>query len=116
MTVDEFDDVGDCPGLSGFIAVKFSAESLFEGRVSAGSFMSQNELVELVGVPVTPLRDALRILEAEGVLKIEPRSGIQFVKPGLELTRSTYQFRAILESAAVRIYAETAEAAQVTSN
>jgi DNA-binding GntR family transcriptional regulator len=64
--------------------------------------------VELTGVPVAPLRDALRTLEAEGVLTIHPHSGIQFIKPGLELTRSTYQFRGIVEAAAVAVYAETA--------
>jgi len=85
-------------------------ESLFEGRLPAGAFVSQNELVGLLGIPVGPLRDALRVLEAEGVLRIHPRSGIQFVKPGLELTRSTYQFRTIIERAAVRVFAETAPA------
>jgi DNA-binding GntR family transcriptional regulator len=84
-------------------------EGLFDRRLPAGAFVSQNDLVELLGIPVAPLRDALRVLEAEGVLTIHPRSGIQFVKPGLELTRSTYQFRTILERAAVRVYAETAD-------
>lgn len=81
-------------------------EALFERRVQAGSFVSQGELSEIVAVPVAPLRDALRVLEAEGILAIHPRSGIQFVRPGLELTRSTYQFRSILERAAVRVFAE----------
>jgi DNA-binding GntR family transcriptional regulator len=84
-------------------------ELLFERRLPAGAFVSQNELVQLTGVPIAPLRDALRVLEAEGVLTIRPRSGIQFVKPGLELTKSTYQFRAIVERAAVRVFAETAD-------
>ncbi|MBX9454681.1 MAG: GntR family transcriptional regulator [Rhizobium sp.] len=81
-------------------------EALFERRVQAGSFVSQGELSEIVDVPVAPLRDALRVLEAEGILAIHPRSGIQFVRPGFELTRSTYQFRSILERAAVRVFAE----------
>jgi DNA-binding GntR family transcriptional regulator len=81
-------------------------EALFERRVQVGSFVSQGELSEIVDVPVAPLRDALRVLEAEGILAIHPRSGIQFVRPGLELTRSTYQFRLILERAAVRAFAE----------
>ena len=72
----------------------------------AGAFVSQSHLVDLLGIPVAPLRDALRVLETEGVLKIHPRSGIEFVKPGLELTKSTYQFRVILERAAVRVFAE----------
>lgn len=83
-------------------------EVLFDRKLPSGSFVSQGELVELTGVPVGPLRDALRVLDAEGIVTIHPRTGIQFVKPGLELTRSTYQFRSIIESAAVAVFAETA--------
>lgn len=90
------------------IAYERILENLFARRLPAGAFVSQSQLVEMLDVPVAPLRDALRVLEAEGVLKIHPRSGIEFVKPGLELTRSTYQFRTILERAAVRVFAETA--------
>ena len=81
---------------------------LFDRTVSVGAFLSQNDLVGLLKIPVAPLRDALRILETEGVVTIRPRSGIQFVKPDLELTRSTYQFRTIIERAAIRVFAETA--------
>jgi DNA-binding GntR family transcriptional regulator len=88
-------------------------ENLFDRRLPAGSFVSQAELVTLTGVPVGPLRDALRVLEAEGVLVIHPRTGIQFVKPGLELTRSSFQFRAIIETAAVAIFADIATDAEI---
>jgi DNA-binding GntR family transcriptional regulator len=81
-------------------------ENLFDKRLPAGAFVSQNDLVKLLGIPVAPLRDALRTLEVEGILTIHPRSGIQFVKPGMELTKSTYQFRTIIERAAVRTFAE----------
>lgn len=81
-------------------------ENLFDRRLPAGAFVSQNDLVKLLGIPVAPLRDALRTLEVEGILTIHPRSGIQFVKPGMELTTSTFQFRTIIERAAVRTFAE----------
>jgi DNA-binding GntR family transcriptional regulator len=84
---------------------------LFERRLPAGAFVSQNELVDLTGIPVAPLRDALRFLEADGIVTIHPRAGIEFVKPGFELTRATYQFRGIVEAAAVAIYAETGDEA-----
>ncbi len=90
-------------------------EGLFERRVQVGAFLSQSELSELVNVPIAPLRDALRMLEAEGILTIHPRSGIQFVRPGLELTRATYQFRMIIERAAVRSYAEQADEAEIAA-
>src|SRR6185295_11183135 len=53
------------------------------------------------------------VLEADGILTIHPRAGIEFVKPGLELTRSTYQFRGIVEAAAVAVYAETGDEAEM---
>jgi DNA-binding GntR family transcriptional regulator len=86
---------------------------LFERRLPAGAFVSQNELVEMTGIPVAPLRDALRFLEADGIVTIHPRAGIEFVKPGLELTRATYQFRGIVEAAAVAVYAETGDEAEM---
>ncbi len=85
-------------------------ENLFDGRLPVGAFLSQSDLVALIDVPVGPLRDALRVLEVEGILVIRPRSGIEFVKPGIELTRSTYQYRSIVERAAVRIFAEVGDA------
>jgi DNA-binding GntR family transcriptional regulator len=88
-------------------------ETLFERKIPAGAFLSQGELVKMLQVPVAPLRDALKLLEAEGIVVIHPRSGIQFVKPGFELTRSTYQFRSILERAATAVYAQIAEEAEL---
>jgi DNA-binding GntR family transcriptional regulator len=83
-------------------------EALFDQRLPVGAFVSQSELVELIGIPLGPVREAVRILEAEGILVIHPRTGIQMLEPGLELTRATYQYRIIFESAAVAAFAETA--------
>lgn len=91
------------------VAYERILQTLFERRLAAGAFVSQNELVELTGIPIAPLRDALRVLEADGIVTIRPRAGIEFVKPGLELTRATYQFRGIVEAAAVAIYAEVGD-------
>lgn len=96
------------------VAYQAILEGLFTRKVPTGAFLSQSDLVRMIGVPVQPLRDALRILEAEGVLTIHPRAGIEFLKPDLELARSTYQFRSIIERAAARSYAETGDAAATT--
>jgi DNA-binding GntR family transcriptional regulator len=95
------------------IAYSRILDGLFQRKVPVGAFVSQAELVQLLDVPLQPLRDALRVLEAEGVLTIHSRSGIQFLKPDLELARSTYQFRSIIERAAVRVFAETAPQEQI---
>ena len=97
------------------VAYQALLEGLFTQKVPTGAFLSQSDLVRMLGVPVQPLRDALRILEAEGVLTIHPRAGIEFLKPDLELARSTYQFRSIIERAAARSYAETGDAMAIAS-
>jgi DNA-binding GntR family transcriptional regulator len=79
---------------------------LFEGKLPAGAMFAQRELVQKIGVPVGPLRDALRVLEAEGLLTIHPRTGIEIIKPGFELIRSTYEFRRIIETTAISVYSE----------
>jgi DNA-binding GntR family transcriptional regulator len=91
------------------LAYQAILEGLFTRKVPAGAYLSQNDLVRLLGLPVQPLRDALRILETEGVLTIHPRAGIEFLKPDLELARSTYQFRTMIERTAARTYAESAD-------
>ena len=75
------------------VAYRAILEGLFTRKVPTGAFLSQSDLVRMLGVPVQPLRDALRILETEGVLTIHPRAGIEFLKPDLELTRSIKRHR-----------------------
>jgi DNA-binding GntR family transcriptional regulator len=91
------------------VAYQAILEGLFTRKVPAGAYLSQNDLVQLLGLPVQPIRDALRVLETEGVLTIHPRAGIEFLKPDLELARSTYQFRSLIERSAARVYAESAD-------
>lgn len=88
-------------------------EMLFDRKIPAGAFVSQSHLVKLSSMPIAALRDALKLLEAEGIVVIHPRSGVQFVKPGFELTRSTFQYRIILERAAAAAYAQIADATEV---
>ncbi|MDP1028468.1 GntR family transcriptional regulator [Sphingomonas sp. KR1UV-12] len=99
----------------GELAYRRILEGLFDRRISAGSFISQSDLMHLLDLPIQPLRDALRVLETEGILKIHARSGIEFLKADLELARSTYQFRSIIERSAARVYAETASSAEIAT-
>ncbi len=75
-------------------------EIMYERKLPAGALVSQSQLVEMTGVPVAPSAMPFAPLKPR-VLTIHPHTGIQFTKPGLELTRSTYQFRGIIEAAAV---------------
>jgi DNA-binding GntR family transcriptional regulator len=83
------------------IAYQRFKEALFTGKIKSGSVLSQSELVTTLGVPVSPLREAIQVLEAEGLLTVMPRSGIRIVLPDLELIKNAYQLRRLLEREAV---------------
>jgi DNA-binding GntR family transcriptional regulator len=85
-------------------------ENLLAGRIRPGAVISQAELSELVGVPISPLREAMQVLEQEGLLTVMPRSGIRIVKPDLELVRNAFQLRRVIEREAVARFAEQANA------
>ena len=55
----------------------------------------------MLGVPISPLREAIQVLEAEGLLTVMPRSGIRIVQTDLELIKNAYQLRRLLERDAV---------------
>jgi len=95
------------PKLSRIAYVRFK-ESLFARRIPIGATVSQAELVELLEVPIGPLREALQVLENDGLLTMLPRSGIRIVQPGMGLLKDSFQLRRILELEAVRKYAEVA--------
>ncbi|WP_242123375.1 GntR family transcriptional regulator [Sphingobium sp. Sx8-8] len=82
-------------------------QGLFDRTIPAGAELSQAELMDMLGLTVQPLRDALLKLEAEGLVTIQARSCIRFVKADLELSRATYQFRSLIERAGARSLAET---------
>lgn len=90
-------------------------DALFERRLTPGATVSQGELMRLLDTPMAPLRDALRVLQTEGLLTIHARAGIELAKPDFEMIRNTYQLRTILERAAVRNFAEVASREQLES-
>jgi DNA-binding GntR family transcriptional regulator len=88
-------------------------QGLFDRTIPAGIKLSQAWLIESLGLTAQPLREALRMLEMEGLVKIHPRSCISFVKADTGLAVSTYQFRSLIERAGARALAEGADAVEM---
>lgn len=84
------------------LAYRRFKEALFAKRIRAGSTVSQADLVAITGVPISPLREAMQVLQSEGLIRILPRSGILITKPDLALLRNAFQLREVLEIPAVR--------------
>ena len=50
-------------------------EQIFAGELAPGSFLDEAGLCERLKISRTPLREALKVLTAEGLLRHEPRRG-----------------------------------------
>ena len=50
-------------------------EEIFAGSLPPGSFIDELELCERLEISRTPLREALKVLTAEGLVRHEPRQG-----------------------------------------
>jgi DNA-binding GntR family transcriptional regulator len=88
-------------------------QGLFDRSIPSGSEYSQAELMRQLGLTAQPLRDALRTLANEGLVTMVARSCVRFIRADLELSRSTYQFRSLLERAGARALAEKGDAIEI---
>lgn len=78
-------------------------EAIAAGTLAAGTALRQDELAARFGFSRMPIRDALRLLEAEGIVSIHPTRGA-FVAP-MDATEiaEIYAVRALLEREALRL-------------
>ncbi|UOQ94886.1 GntR family transcriptional regulator [Halobacillus shinanisalinarum] len=78
-------------------------KAILQGDFEPGERLIQSELAESLDVSRMPIREALRKLESEGLVKLEPHRGA-IVKPmNIEDIKEIYQLRANLEKLAVEL-------------
>ncbi|QCJ00350.1 GntR family transcriptional regulator [Agrobacterium larrymoorei] len=76
--------------------------------VRPGQFISQRRLVELTGLPLGAIREAIPRLEADGLIKTVPQRGLQVAHIDINLIREAFQFRILLEKEAIANFTRTA--------
>ncbi len=74
---------------------------IIEGRFPPHSRVTEQEIVEASGVSRTPVREAMRRLQAEGLLRFVPHQGAFVTAWSDENADEIFELRAILESYAV---------------
>lgn len=89
------------------IRVAIQSESL-----TAGTFYSENEVGQLMGISRTPVREALIELAREGLVEIFPQRGFQLRVLTPDEASEVFELRKVLESHVVRRLAVDATAEQ----
>jgi DNA-binding GntR family transcriptional regulator len=75
---------------------------ILAGTLPRGARLPQDELARDFGASSTPVREALRLLEAEGLVVAEPHRGVRVAGVDLAQVTATYVVRRLVESYAVR--------------
>lgn len=78
-------------------------EAVLSGELQPGEKLEQDKLAERYSVSPTPVREALRQLEAEGILDYNPHRGVRVAEVNLRDVREIYLIRGTLESLATRL-------------
>ena len=77
--------------------------AILDGKLATGSVMSQVALAEELGISRTPLREALRMLQSEGLVEGEPNRRVRVAPMTPRDLEELYVIRVTLEAEALRL-------------
>jgi DNA-binding GntR family transcriptional regulator len=83
--------------------------SIVHGRLEPGARLVERELIAMMGVSRTVLREALRQLESEGLIDVVPNKGATVRSLTRAEAQDLYAIRAVLEGLAARLFVEKAD-------
>jgi DNA-binding GntR family transcriptional regulator len=84
------------------------ADDILHERLQPGEAIPEQHLAQSYQVSRGPIRDALRILEKEGVVRILPRRGARVTQLSVEEVDEIFVIRATLFGLAARLFADQA--------
>ncbi|NTW71533.1 MAG: GntR family transcriptional regulator [Eubacteriaceae bacterium] len=88
-------------------------EAIINGDFKSGQRLMEVQLAEQMGVSRTPVREAIRKLELEGLVVMVPRKGAYVAGLSSEDVREVLEIRAVLEGLAAQLAAEKASEADI---
>jgi DNA-binding GntR family transcriptional regulator len=78
-------------------------EFILNGKYKPGEKLIEGELARQLGISRTPIREAIRRLESEGLIKTERLKGAYVAKLSIDEVKEIYYVRGILESHAAEL-------------
>lgn len=79
--------------------------AIAEGYFSPGERLIQDQIAKQMGVSRSPVREAIRRLQAEGLLEAAPNQGVVVINMTPEEAAGLYDLREVLEGLAARLAA-----------
>ena len=88
-------------------------QRIFARELEPGSWIDEMRLAEEYGISRTPMREALKVLAAEGLVTMKVRRGAYVTEVNDKDQRDVYHLLALLEADAASVVAERATDAQL---
>ena len=88
--------------------------SILEGRIGPGERLLEVKLAQQLGISRGPLREALHLLEKDGIIYSLPRRGKFVQQLDLETVDEVYSLRQVLEAFAVERFVEDRRLEELT--
>jgi DNA-binding GntR family transcriptional regulator len=88
-------------------------QRIFERELPPGSWIDELKLADEYGISRTPLREALKVLAAEGLVTMKVRRGAYVTEVSEKDLSDVYHLLSLLESDAAGVVAERASAEQL---
>lgn len=88
-------------------------EAIAGGELLPGTRLRETELSDRLGLSRTPVREALRALEADGLVQHQPRHGAIVRQLDHAEVMELYEMRAVLEGTAARLAARMASEIEI---
>jgi DNA-binding GntR family transcriptional regulator len=88
-------------------------QRIFSRELAPGSWIDEMKLAEEYGISRTPLREALKVLAAEGLVTMKVRRGAYVTEVSEKDLSDVYHLLSLLESDAAGVVAERASDAQI---
>ncbi|MDO4581380.1 MAG: GntR family transcriptional regulator [Bacillota bacterium] len=89
---------------------QYLRDTIIDFRIPAGAHLVEDELAENLNASRTPVREALRKLESEGLVKHHRRRGVEVRQLSLDDVTDIYEVAMVLEAYAARLVAESGSA------
>ena len=77
-------------------------ELIMSGELQEGDKIKEDELCSSMGISKTPLREALRVLSVEGLIRLVPNRGSFVSTPTFEEIREMFDVMSVLEGVCAR--------------
>jgi len=91
----------------------FLREGIIAGRFARGERLKQAEIADQLGTSITPVREALKLLEAEGYVAGDSFKGAIVAPFDIEASSEVLSLRILLETQLVKSAVEKASAADI---